>query len=121
MDRQTFVQELLKCLQENDKRVSEKETAKGRYDSLSPVFDIANCIFLLSFPILFDTGNTFGNTKNLYKSILFYSLFPMFPMFPVIFHSYTRKRYIFCVISPYIRAIFLQGTTGNREQKRLKR
>ena len=40
MDRQTFAQELLKCLQENDKRVSEKETAKGRYDSLSHVFDI---------------------------------------------------------------------------------
>lgn len=40
MDRQTFVQELLKCLQENDKRVSEKETAKGRYVFPSSIFDI---------------------------------------------------------------------------------
>ena len=31
MDRQTFAKELLKCLNENDKLVSEKDTAKGWY------------------------------------------------------------------------------------------
>ena len=56
MDRESFARELLKCLTENDKMVSEKNTAKGWYEVFECFLNYSYDSLLFSYPQVNEKG-----------------------------------------------------------------